>query len=269
MEQTTSSKRPIAVINAIPPTDSLKAKKEERKVNPAFMIRKHLAEIYLRLNQLEARIEKHILATNQKTDALDLTKLSVQEFREFIDLLSDTLTDALQTTTAVTAEGFTPETPSKNENIQRETATKQNIGLQQIQGSETTTASLYPTHFGSKTHHRNFILARADEVFAKSDEVTAFIGDVEIPSGTTISKNIAVKGALRIGNKCRIYGKLEALKDITVGADTIINGDLVSRGNVLMGPRSLITGSVEASGVFEIEENAVVEGICTQTPSSK
>jgi len=125
--------------------------------------------------------------------------------------------------------------------------------LQTISEAEETTALGFPAKISG-------------DVFTVGDDVTAVVGDMEVPSGTTINKNIAVKGALRIGDNCRIHGKLEVLKDITVGADTVIDGDLISGGNVFVGPRSLITGSVKAAGVFEIEENAVVEGVCTQTP---
>ena len=91
------------------------------------------------------------------------------------------------------------------------------------------------------------------------------LGDIEIPSGTTIKKTLLVKGSLKIGDNCRIHGKFKALKDITIGTDTIIDGDLISGGNIFVGARSLIAGSVKASGVFEIEENAVIEGGRIQT----
>src|SRR4030067_1747079 len=99
------------------------------------------------------------------------------------------------------------------------------------------------------------------EVVTIDDKETTVVGDVEIPSGTNIDKNLAVTGALKIGDNCRGHAKLKALKDITIGADTIIDGDLISGGNIFVGPRSLIKGSVEASGLFEIEEDAVVEAV--------
>jgi hypothetical protein len=85
-------------------------------------------------------------------------------------------------------------------------------------------------------------------------------GDLEIPSGSTINKILLVKGALKIGDNCRARGKFKALKDIVIGADTIVDGDIISGGNVFVGARSLIAGSVKATGIFEIEENAIVEG---------
>jgi len=107
------------------------------------------------------------------------------------------------------------------------------------------------------------------QVISVEDNVIAVVGDIEIPSGTEINKTLVVKGALKIGDNCRVRGKIKALRDITVGADTIIDGDLISGGNILVGPRSLVNGSVQASGTFEIEKNAVVEGVCSQTPPSE
>jgi hypothetical protein len=109
----------------------------------------------------------------------------------------------------------------------------------------------------------------SDEVFTKGDDVTAAIGDVEVPSGAIINKNLLVRGTLRIGDNCKIHGKLEALKDITVGANTVIDGDLISGGNVAVGSRSLITGSLQASGNIKISEHTTVEGGLRSSPATE
>ena len=98
-------------------------------------------------------------------------------------------------------------------------------------------------------------------------EEEAHFGDLEIPSGTCMNKTLFVKGALKIGDNCRIHGNLKALKSIIIGADTIIDGDLISGRDLFIGERSLISGSVETAGTFEIEENAIVEGLCIQRVS--
>ncbi len=107
------------------------------------------------------------------------------------------------------------------------------------------------------------------KVLASDAKVEVVVGDVEIPSGTNIDKTLVIKGTLRIGSSCRARGKLKVLKDVIVGADTIIDGDIVSGGNIYVGPRSLIAGAVKAAGLFEIEENAVVEGIFTRTTEER
>ncbi len=104
------------------------------------------------------------------------------------------------------------------------------------------------------------------EVAEINDNGTTVDGDVEIPSGTNIDKDLVVRGSLKIGDNCRGHGKLQVSKDITVGADTIIDGDLISGGNIFVGPRSLINGVVEAAGVFEIEKDAVVEVASRRAP---
>jgi predicted acyltransferase (DUF342 family) len=100
----------------------------------------------------------------------------------------------------------------------------------------------------------------AAEAFRVGDNVTGVVGDVEIPSGTTVHKTLKVKGHLKIGTDCRILGKIKALRDITVGANTTIDGDVISGGKVVIGPDSVIRGSVESAEHVEIGENAVIEG---------
>lgn len=98
------------------------------------------------------------------------------------------------------------------------------------------------------------------EVFHVGDNVTAIVGDLEIPSDTTVFETLVVKGHLKIGTGCRILEKVKALKDIIIGANTIIDGNVVSGRNVVVGPNSVIHGSVESAGDVEINERTVIEG---------
>jgi len=91
------------------------------------------------------------------------------------------------------------------------------------------------------------------EVFEAGDNVTAVVGDLEIPSGTTVSKPLVVKGTLRIGNKCRMSKKIGVLGDVTVGSETVIEDSLTSGGNVVIGPGSVIHGSIKAVGRIEFK----------------
>jgi len=98
------------------------------------------------------------------------------------------------------------------------------------------------------------------DVFYVGDDVTAAVGNAEIPSGTTMSQTIVVKGHLKIGADCQIFGNVKALRDIIIGTKTTIHGNVISGGKVVIGPDSVIHGSVESEGVVEIAENAVIEG---------
>jgi len=100
----------------------------------------------------------------------------------------------------------------------------------------------------------------AGGVFFVGDDVTAAVGDAAIPSGTTIVQNILVRGRLKVGADCRIYGNIEALKDIVIDANTKIDGNVTSGGKLVIGADSVIRGSVESGGVVEIAESAAVEG---------
>jgi len=86
------------------------------------------------------------------------------------------------------------------------------------------------------------------------------VGDLEIPSGTTIHETLMVKGRLKIGAHCQIFAEVEALKDIAIGAKTEIEGNVVSGGNILIGPDSFVHGSVKSAGQIEIGENAIIKG---------
>ncbi len=86
------------------------------------------------------------------------------------------------------------------------------------------------------------------------------VGDVEIPSETTMFENLKVKGHLKIGTDCQILGKVKALRDIAIGANTTIDGNIVSGRNVIVGPNSVIYGSIESAGDIEIDEKAVIQG---------
>jgi hypothetical protein len=96
------------------------------------------------------------------------------------------------------------------------------------------------------------------EVFLVGDNLIAIVGDMEIPSGTTVNDSLVVKGTLRIGDNCHLLRKAKVLGDILIGVDTVIEGDIVSGGNVIIGSNSVVAGWVKASGRIEINENVVI-----------
>jgi NDP-sugar pyrophosphorylase family protein len=97
------------------------------------------------------------------------------------------------------------------------------------------------------------------EVSTVGENVTAVVGDIEVPPGTIVNKTLVVKGTLRIGDHCKVRGKLKALKSIIVGADTIVDGDVISGDNVLAGSGVLITGRLQAGGYIRIGEQATIK----------
>jgi hypothetical protein len=97
------------------------------------------------------------------------------------------------------------------------------------------------------------------EVFTVGDNVTAVIGDLEIPSGTNITELLVVKGTLKIGDRCHLSKKLKALGDIIIGAETVIEDNLVSGGNVVIGPGTVVHGSIKAAGRIEFKDKNIEE----------
>ena len=82
------------------------------------------------------------------------------------------------------------------------------------------------------------------DVFYVGDKLTAIVGDIEIPSGTTINDTLVVKGNLIIGKKCKVLATIKALGNIVIGADTIIKGNVISYQKVSLGSRVNIQGEV-------------------------
>jgi carbonic anhydrase/acetyltransferase-like protein (isoleucine patch superfamily) len=96
------------------------------------------------------------------------------------------------------------------------------------------------------------------EVFLVGDNLTAVVGDLEIPSGTTVNDALVVKGKLTIGDNCRLFRRIKVLGNIFVGMSTVINDDIISGGNVVIGSCSVVGGSIKAAGRVEISKNVVV-----------
>jgi hypothetical protein len=96
------------------------------------------------------------------------------------------------------------------------------------------------------------------EIFLVGDNLTAVVGDMEIPSGTTVNDVLVVKGKLRIGDNCRLFRKVKVLGDVSVGIGTVVEGDIVSGGSVVIGSSSVVGGSVKAAGRIEISKNVVI-----------
>ncbi len=82
------------------------------------------------------------------------------------------------------------------------------------------------------------------DVFHVGNEVTAIIGDLEIPDETLVEETLVVKGNLKIGEKCEIQGTIKALGNIILGYKTSVKGNVVSDGIVSVGPKVQIQGKV-------------------------
>lgn len=129
---------------------------------------------------------------------------------------------------------------------------------QQISDSQETTLSDQNQFSESPTQERDdasvenvtlkFPANVLGEVFVVGDNVTAVVGDLEIPSGVTVSDTLVVKGNLKIGDRCRLLRRIKVLKDIIVGNNTVIDGDLISGGNITIGSNSEVGGSIKAAG---------------------
>lgn len=235
-------------------SESGEDEKEGDIVNLAIVIKKHLTEIYERLNQLEAKMEKHIEVTNQMIGDMDRIKLSAQEFREFVDTLEKTLEEAFLT--VATADSSAPETSLKNEDKQDGASVVKKTESDKTRDEGATAASLHPspcpTPVVSETHRLNFPLETSGEIFYVGNGVTAVVGDALIPSGTEVDEALVVKGNLSTGEACRLLKDVKALQDIAIGRNSIVEGNLVSGGKIILGLNCLVKGTIQG----EIQEAA-------------
>ena len=117
--------------------------------------------------------------------------------------------------------------------------------------------TIQPTKFEEETMILGFPAKITGKVFTEGNNMAAVVGDIEIPPRTSVNKTLVVKGTLRIGENCKVRGKLKA-QNINVGAKTIIDGDVISGENGLFGSGVLITGRLQAGGHIRIGEQATI-----------
>ncbi|MEJ2240568.1 MAG: hypothetical protein P8Y18_00265, partial [Candidatus Bathyarchaeota archaeon] len=96
----------------------------------------------------------------------------------------------------------------------------------------------------SEKDNLEFSAEATGDIFYVGDNVTAIVGDLEIPSGITVHDTLVVKGNLKIGNKCKMLATIKALGNIIIGANTIVKGNVISNQNVSVGPGVQIYGEV-------------------------
>jgi predicted acyltransferase (DUF342 family) len=110
-----------------------------------------------------------------------------------------------------------------------------------------------PGNIEVEKEHLEFPAKVKGDILHVGDRVTAIVGDLEIPSGTTVFETLVVKGNLIIGEKCKMFGTVKALGSITIGANTIIKGNVVSDRNVSVGSNVKINGRVVVEKAFHSE----------------
>jgi len=96
-------------------------------------------------------------------------------------------------------------------------------------------------------------------VFHVGDDVTAVVGDVEIPSKATVSEILVVKGRMKIGEGCRMLRNVKAMKNIHVGANTRVDGNIVSGGRVIVQKGVVVRGKIDAHKGLSIAPGAILK----------
>lgn len=115
----------------------------------------------------------------------------------------------------------------------------------------------------------NFPAQVKGEVLTVGDNVTAIIGDMEIPSGTSVNELLVVKGNLKVGNKCHVLRKLKALGNITLGSEVVVEADMVAGRNIDIGANSIVRGSVKAKGKIHFHGKVTFERKSHERPDTE
>lgn len=250
------------------------------------------------VSKLDQKLEGAIQNTNQAIGNLYREKLSVQEFREFVNLFnkilgesfplpeelvpktsepasqesriedrsssqgdavaifepeSDAPQDIEEASSSQAMEGAAPQTIVKSPSTEAD----EKASLSQVNEGISLSSKVNVEEGINK--HFGFPMRVVGESFYVGDGVTSIVGDVEIPSGTTVDETLVVKGNFTSRKCCRLLKNVKALKDIEIGDDTTVEGTLVSGGKVTVNSNCVVMGSIESEGDIKIGENVIVK----------
>ncbi len=153
-------------------------------------------------------------------------------------------------------------------NIDTETGTvteSANTSTDRLPRNDKSTTQYLPPFIPTLTC-ASFPMKVIGDVFYVGNGVTSVVGDAEIPSGIIVDATLVVKGNFTSGDNCRLLRNVKALKDITLGSKTVVEGNLVAGGKVTLGSSCIVHGVIESEGNIEIGEKAVIEGtLCSKS----
>lgn len=246
------------------------------------------------ISRLDDRLDSSVQTTNQAIRELYREKLSVQAFREFLNIFNKILRESfpLRDERAAQSSGHAvPESRADDTSyFIREHAAIPGVeldtprydgtalssrgeGSSQIVlerpsargGDQVSLPQIEETALPEVTvgegisKHVGFPMSVAGESFYVGDGLRSIVGDVEIPPGTTVDETLVVKGNFRARECCKLLRNVKAFKDIEIGDYTTVEGTLVSGGRVTVHPNCVVKGSIESEGDIEIGENVIVK----------
>jgi predicted acyltransferase (DUF342 family) len=239
------------------------------------------------VSKLDQKLDDSVQTTNQAIGELCREKLSVQEFREFVNAFNKILGEnllgpekpALQTSEPALRESYAEDNSLQGGNVavlETKSDAPQNTEASSSQTVEDVTPQIIVEGPASEINekaslprnvtvgegvskHFGFPMKVVGEFFYVGDGVTSIVGDVEIPPGTTVDETLVVKGNFKSHECCRLLNNVKALKDIEIGKDTTVEGTLVSGGKVTVNSNCVLKGSIESDGDIEIGENVIVK----------
>ncbi len=249
------------------------------------------------IKKLDEKVDRNVQTTNQAVGDLYREKLSVQEFRDFVNVFNKILNDSFalpqqpvqQTSEHEIREPHAEDTsafqggtiavlePESEAQQNTETTSSSQALIEATpqaivenpppeaeedssfsEETKETTQTSEATVGEAVNKHVGFPMKVVGESFYVGDGVTSIVGDVEIPPGTTVDETLVVKGNFKSRESCRLLNNVKALKDIEIGEDTTVEGTLISGGKVTVNSNCVLKGSIESEGDIEIGENVIV-----------
>lgn len=233
--------------------------------DPLTLLKKHLTNIYEQIGRNEKTLTDFMQKTSKEVDILQREKLSAQEFSTFMDQFHKTLFNDLpypkEKNAIVTADQLREEPNAKSDTDLKGTApATPSPKSELLQSLELIEVQTVPQERVNQDY-AGFAMKTVGEVFRVSEGIISVSGDAEIPSGTTVDKTLVVKGNFKTEENCRLLKDVKALRDITIGPNTKVDGILLAGGKITIGSRCNVNGTVESEGDVEIGEETVVDGV--------
>jgi len=149
-------------------------------------------------------------------------------------------------------------------------------GTQRVDSAELLELPLFVKEYIPESLQQIMVSLNGKKISKIGTDTVKIGGDVEFPSEIEILENIVVEGRLRIGDKCRFHGNVQASegvrigrnvvleknlvseKDVSIDRDSVINGSLNAKGSVFLGPNALVGLSLFSGGHVELGQGAKV-----------
>jgi predicted acyltransferase (DUF342 family) len=102
------------------------------------------------------------------------------------------------------------------------------------------------------------LLAMPDNLHFYSSNRWVFKKELNVPRDTAHHGDLIAKGAVTVGERCRIEGSLKSVKQMTIGQGSIIEGAVIASKDLHIESNCIIVGPVVSESTVTIEAGCVI-----------